>query len=229
MSEQQEIVTRDVASQEIDAGTFHGATITSTSLVLTDEATLEDVDAIATALGRIDRSAKWWMGDLFRQLVDMVGEDEALQRMLVTGYSETALYNWMDVTGTIPAEERSEVIDFSSQIEMRHLWKADPEKFRELRAELEKERANGIRRNNKEVRKVVKQILEDMHSPIKLFDMPTTAEELAEVSDENMRLKLEVKELRVAAKIDKVCPYCRHQAPTDEFRPENQVIEASVS
>lgn len=196
-----------------------GATLTDTGLVLADDLPQDRALEIGVGLGIAGRASSWWIGDFGNECVRLYGENEGLAIVMASGYDDFTLKAWMDTARDVPAAERSTVLSFSTHIEMRELCVKAPEKFRELRHELEVHKhRTGKNRGHKDVRAVVAKLLADAGYQLTLADFPTTAEELADLRSTMNATQAEIAELRLETGRDKVCPKCGVQRPTEEFK-----------
>lgn len=217
-----------VGGRAIERG-FDGATVTDTSLRFDADITTERAEDIVGLLGRIDRSAKWWLGDWVMQYADLVGggvggDAAALQvGSEQTGYSETALANWRDVTDKIPVALRDPRLDFTTYIELAKLIRGGlpMETLVETRDRLIALREGWDRRsgtpfpNHKVARQIVAEILEAGGVDQRLFDFPTTDEQIAEQSAEIMRLRTQLEDTQLSAGTHVRCPKCHTVQPRE--------------
>jgi hypothetical protein len=223
------------------SGGFEGATVTDVGLRFDADITTDRAEEIVGLLGRIDRSAKWWLGDWVIQYANLrgggpSGEDAALHvGAEQTGYSETALSNWRDVTTLVPEELRDPRLDFTTYIELAKLLRAglDVSVFTDTRDRLIQLREEWPGRNSgvpfpnhKVAREVVAGVLEAGGvEDQRLFHFPTTEEQIAEQSAEIMRLRTELEDTQLAAGTHVRCPRCSNVQSYDSARIVPQVAE----
>lgn len=207
---------------------FEGATVTDTALVFDADITTDRAEEIASTLGRIDRSAKWWLGDWVRQYALLrgggaPGMDAALHvGAEMTGYGEGTLSNWYDVTERIPLEDRDERLDFSTWIELGYGVRdgLTLDQVREIRDRLIEAREQARLRggsfpNHKVAREIVREALASRGITERLFHFPTTDEQIAEQSAEIVRLRTELEDLQLSSGTHVRCPMCRTVSPRE--------------
>lgn len=214
---------------------FEGASVTDVSMRFEEGITTERAEEIVALLGRIDRSAKWWLGDWVLQYAQLEDRDEdsavavAAQQ---TGYSETAVSNWRDVTTLVPERLRDGRLDFTTYIELSKILRANlgEDLFTETRDRLIELREGWDRRsgtpfpNHKVAREIVREVLQAGNADERLFYFPTTEEQIAEQSAEIVRLRTALEDAQLAAGTHVRCPRCRgvHSVESTRIVPDEQ-------
>lgn len=207
---------------------LEGATTTSTSLVLTDDTTIERAGEIGSLLGKLARASSWWVGDWVREGLRLFGDTFYGVAETESGYDHTTLKAWADTCEAIPAEERSEVLSFSTSIEMRKVAVQDMERYRELRAQLEMfKHREGRNMGHKQVREIVAKMLSDLGVQLTLGDFKTTEEELSLTRAQLDAAENELATLRLEVGLDVQCPKCGRQHRKEDAKIVPPAAEAA--